>query len=271
MRRFSAEQKEAAAESQDRANLATIASGPVVAAIALVPVAGPFLAVAGAAVTAALGMRAYSQSRIVRDPPDPNFHRPVRVVERHLDLSRLGEDPFQTRAAAFAQVNEEVGSTCRAMVGSLERAMGAEEAGELGYADSRLREAGEHAAGLVQRLELAAELNAPLREALSELEVEPLIWEEPLRLGDLLPAEALAELYHAGIPRRLVFDSRSSVPVVERGGSLADPVGTFVEMLWQLENGDRVYAEATARQLEEGGFIVEEEEEMPGGGAPLTA
>lgn len=237
--------------------------------MAFVPVAGPFLAGAAIAVGFALGARAIKQGRIVRDPPDPNFRKTVRAPGPRLDLSRLSEGPFQARAVDFARVNEKAGSICGGMVSSLERAMGAEMAGEDGYAAIRLREAGQFAEQLAQSLELSAELSGPLREALLGLErVEPPGREEQVRLGDALPAAALVELYRAGIPRGYVFGDRG---LIEAGGPGSDPIEAFADALAGLEDGDRLHAETLRRQLEEGSLFVEEEEEMPGGGAPLSA
>jgi hypothetical protein len=270
MRRFSEKQKDAAALSQERAEYAALAANPLGFGMAFVPVAGPFLAGAAIAVGFALGARAIKQGRIVRDPPDPNFREPVRVPEPQLDLSRLGDEPFQTRAAEFAQVNEKAGSICGAMVGSLERAMGAEMEGEDEHAAARLREAGQLAGQLAQSLELSLELNGPLREALLELEwVEPPpAQEERVRLGDVLPADALAELERVGIPRDYLFGDTG---LIEVGGQGSDPIEAFADGLSALEEGDRVFSETLRRQLQEGSLFVEEEEEMPGGGAPLPA
>ncbi len=271
MRSFSQEQKDAAAGSQDRAGYAVAASGPLVAGVAFVPVAGPFLALAGAAVGAAIAIRAIQQGRVVRDPPDPNFREPVRVAEPRLDLSRLREGQFPLRAAAFARANEKAGSVCGAMVRSLERAMGAEMAGEADYAANRLGEASELADELAQLLELCVELNPPLREALLDLEgVEPVVWAESVKLGDVVPESVLAELYRAGIPRPYVFSRRSRARVIEAGGSLEDPVGTLVGQLHELEEGDRLYAEAIRCQREAGSLFVDGEG-MSAGGPPVPA
>lgn len=267
MRRFSQEQKDAAALSQDRAGYAALAANPFAFGMAFVPVAGPFLAGAVVAVGFALGARAIKQGRIVRDPPDFNFREPVRVQEPQLALSHLGEDSFQGRAVEFAQVNEKVGAICEAMVGSLERAMGAEMEGEDEYAAARLREAGQLADQLAQALEFSLELNSPLREALAELErVEPPIQDESVKLGDVLPADALAEIERAGIPRDYLFEDSGRIEV---DGRIADPIEAFADALSAIEEGDRIFSETLRRQLEEGSLFVEEEEEMPGGGTPL--
>jgi hypothetical protein len=267
MRRFSDEQKGAAALSQERAEYAALAANPVAFGVAFVPVAGPFLVGAAVVVGVALGVRAIKQGRIVRDPPDPNFREPVRVLEPQLDLSHLGEDPFQRRAAEFAQVNEKAGSLCEAMVGSLERAMGAEMEGEDEYAAARLQEAEQLAEQLAQALEFSVELNGPLREALFELQrVEPLTLEESVRLGDVLPADALAEIERAGIERDYLFGESGLIEVDE---SAADPIDAFSDALAALEEGDSTFSETLRRQLDEGSLFIEEAEEMPGGGMPL--
>lgn len=268
MRRFSQEQKDAAALSRERVENAALYAGPLGFGVMFVPVAGPFLAGAAVVVGFALGKRAIKQGRIVRDPPDLNFREPVRVPEPQLDLSRLGEEPFQAPAANFAQANEKVGSICEAMVGSLERAMGAEMEGEDEHAAARLREAGQLAEQLAQALELSVELNGPLREALFGLErVEPPAQEETVRLGDVLPADALAELERTGIPRDYLFGDTG---LIEFGGPGSDPIGAFADGLAALEEEDRRYVETLRRQLDEGSLFIEEEDEMPGGGAPVS-
>lgn len=267
MRRFSDEQKGAAALSQERAEYAALAANPVAFGVAFVPVAGPFLVGAAVVVGVALGVRALKQGRIVRDPPDLNFREPVQVLEPQLDLSHLSEDLFQRRAGEFAQVNEKAGALCEAMVGSLERAMGAELEGEDEYAVARLREAEELAEQLAQALDLSVELNGPLREALFEPErVEPPTLEESVRLGDVLPADALAEIERTGIERDYLFGVNSMIEVDE---SAADPIEAFSDALAALEEGDRTFSETLRRQLDEGSLFIEEAEEMPEEGMPF--
>jgi hypothetical protein len=98
--------------------------------------------------------------------------------------------------------------------------------------------------------------------------VEPPAQEERARLGDVLPAAALAELYRAGVPRGYVF---GDLGLIEAGGPALDPIEAFADALVGLEDGDRLHAETLRRQLDEGSLFVAEDEEMPGGGAPLSA
>jgi hypothetical protein len=267
MPRFTQKQKDAAADNQDLANYGAIAAAPFGFGVAFVPLAGPFIAGAAVVVGAALGMRAIKLGRIVRDPPDPNFRRPVRVAEPRFDLSQLGDEPFQAKAAAFAQANEKVGAICEAMVGSLERAMGAERAREGRYAAVRLHEAGQLAEQLVEVFEFAIESNGPLRDAIVELEgFEAPALKEPTHLGDVLPPETLALLDRVGLPRGYVV---GDLGLIEAGGAAAEyPKEAFVKSLFALEEGDRLYTATLRRQLGEGSLFVGKGEEM-GGGAPL--
>lgn len=144
--------------------------------------------------------------------------------------------------------------------------MGAELAGESDYAVARAREANQLAEQLVEALDLSLELNGPLREAALELErVEPPAQEEPFQLGDVLLPEVLAELDRVGIPRSYLFEDFGLIETA------ANPIGEFADALAALEEEDRQYSETLRRQLGEGSLFIQEDEEMPGGGAPVPA
>jgi hypothetical protein len=267
MPRFTQGQKDAAADNQDLANYGAIAAAPFGFGIAFVPLAGPFIAGAAVVVGAALGVRAIKLGRIVRDPPDRSFRKPVRVAEPQFDLSQLGEEPFQVRAAAFAQANEKVGAICEAMVSSLERAMGAERAREGRYVAERLQEAGQLAEQLAAAFEFAIESNGPLRDAIVELErFETPALEKSAHLADVLPSATLAMLDRVGIPRGYAFGDLGLIEA--RGAAAEDPREAFVNSLFALEEGDRLYTTTLRRQLGEGSLFAGKGYEL-GGGTPF--
>jgi hypothetical protein len=250
MPRFSRQQKEAAAANQDVALRVATFSSFFTAAVAAIPGPGPLLALAPAAVGAAYGSRAIAQGRIVRDPPDPNFRSPVRLGRIDLNLDLLGDTRFESSLGALALSNEHAAALSRALVRSLERAMGAEQAAEPGYVGARLSECERYAEGLAAELSNAADLAFAARETLYELPpLGAFVRGDRLVLGEILPAETLAGLYRMGVRRSYVAQAQRSPPV---DGYLFDGDARegWAQTLAQAGEADAVYSREIRGQIE---------------------
>ena len=254
MTRFSPRQKNAAAANHDAAQRIAIVSGFATAAVAAIPGAGPFLALAPAALGAAYGNRAIAQGRIVRDPPRPDYQVPVVVAPVHLNVSFLGDSTFESSLGALALINERAAATARAVVRATERAMGAEQAGEAIHVRERLSEAEAFAQQLTAETHDASELALAARDAVAELPpLGPAIRGERVVLENVLPDETLAGLYRMGVPRGYVTTPLPRDPELEHTlqGDLRD---AWLETFSEAAQADRSYAVDLREQLDTGTF-----------------
>jgi hypothetical protein len=261
MPRFSPQQKSAAAANLDTAQRIATFSGFFTVAVAAIPGPGPLLALAPAAVGAAYGSRAIAQGKIVRDPPDPDFRSPARLGPVELNLDLVGDSPFESAVGELALSNERAAAAARALVRSLERAMGAEEAGEKEYVRERLGDCDEYARRFAAELSNTAELAFAARGTVREL--PPLgspVRGDSLVLERLLPPETLAGLYRMGVRRSYVAEP---LKVVDDHVPPGDVREGWSELLAASGEADAAYAAAVHRQLQAETLWLPDEEELP--------
>jgi hypothetical protein len=257
MPRFSRRQKDAAAANHDTALRIAAFSGFFTVAAAAIPGVGPLLALAPAAAGAAYTSRAIAQGKIVRDPPDPDFRSPVRLGSVELNLGQLGSTPFESTVGALALSNERAAALARAVVRSLERAMGAEQAGEEGYVRSHLYECEVYAERFAAELSMTSDLAVAARETLAELpSLGPVVRGSGLVLQNLLPDETLAGLYRMGVRRSYVSEPLQA-PAVDGHLFEGDAKEGWGRLLSQAGEADADYAAEVRRQLETGTFWLE--------------
>lgn len=250
MPRFSRQQKDAAAANHDTASRISLISGFFTVAVAAIPGLGPLLALAPAAVGAAYANRAIAQGKIVRDPPDRDFRSPVHLGAVELSLKPVGSSPLESSFGELALSNERASAAARAMVRSLERAMGAQQVGEKGYVDARLRDCDIYARRFAAELAEAAQMAFAAQEAVLQLQpLGPAIRSDGLILEEILPAETLAGLYRMGVRRSYVSEM-----LQPRGDDFrfleSDLRQGCFEALGAVGEADAAYAAEIQKQLE---------------------
>lgn len=106
-----------------------------------IPVAGPFAAAGFGAVGAVLSIRGIRLGKVVRDPPRDDFRHETEPVVSRLDLDPLRESPLGEPVIVLVAAVDETNRLLDAMVTAVERASGAEIAGDREAAEARLSEA----------------------------------------------------------------------------------------------------------------------------------
>lgn len=209
--------KDAAFRNQNRASGVAVAAGPAVGAAALIPGAGPFVALGIAAVGAAFGIRAIIQGRIVHDPPRDDYTVATTMPPPRFDTSVLGQSDLERSAAELIRVNDETTRAFEAMIVALERASGAELANDAAMTDARVAEAVDFALRASEGLQQSSERTGPFRSALDEIR-----------------PDALTALDEVGIPREYL-------PRAEPQPS-ADPIADLSDSLGQSAESDYEFA-----------------------------
>lgn len=260
---FSRQQKDAAAANQDTALRIAAFSGFFTAAVAAIPGPGPLLALAPAAVGAAYGSRAIAQGKIVRDPADPDFRSAARLGAVELSLEPLGPSPFESSLGELAFSNERASASARALVRSLERAMGAEQAGEKEYVGARLHDAEKYARRFAAELASTAELAFAARDSVDELPpLGPAVRGHSLILEELLPAETLAGLYRMGVRHSYVAEALEP-PVGDERPYEGDVRYGWSEALSAAGEADATYAADIQEQLQAETLWLPDDEALP--------
>ena len=163
--------------------------------------AGPFIAAGIAAVGAAFGFRAIKLGKVVRDPPRDDYSTPTPLSDPPIDMTTVGDSPVESAAAALVESVDTCNRALEAMMLALERASGAELAGDAEMLEARVAEVFEFARLTKDSLWASSELAGPFRTALDELRVD-----------------ILAPLDEAGVPRgylRPTGESISDDPVAD--------------------------------------------------------
>lgn len=166
MPRVSEAAKDAAFNNQNRASAVVIAAGPAGAAAALIPVAGPFVAAGIGLVAAGFGWRALGQGKIVRDPPRDDYDVLTSLPPPVIDTTVRGDTALELAAADLARATDETMRAFEAMTVALERASGAELAGDSDMEAHRTQEVFKFAQLASGGLMASSELVGPFRGAL---------------------------------------------------------------------------------------------------------
>jgi hypothetical protein len=201
MSRPSQATKDAAFENQNQASVVAIATAPAAGLVALIPVAGPFVVVGILAVGAGYGLRALRQGRIVHDPPRHDFSVPTTLPPPMVAMKVFSDTALDAPASGLVRATDETARAFEAMVLALERASGAEIAGDGAMEEARLGEAFEFAQLASDGLLASSEFAGPFRDALEE-------FRDP----------AFAVLEALGLPRdhlRTIVEVASDDPVTD--------------------------------------------------------
>jgi hypothetical protein len=201
------EQKDRAYEQKQAKDRCTNATtlGSVLAAGGLGLVIPPV----GFGVSVVLGLAAFAFQRgsmrldkVVHDPPDRDFARPVRLATTRIDLELLETDRLGMSARGPLDAALKAADLISAMIRAVERAQGAEIAGSMADVERRSNEALGFARRAGIEWDRFADLSPPFIDAIRGL--PPLKRDDGSRatvvLRDNLPDEVLGHLYRMGVP-----------------------------------------------------------------------
>lgn len=150
--------------------------------------------------------KAEAAERLHNDPPDEYYSSPTRPRRRAFYSAPLRGSPVERRAAAVAGLLVDSTAYLEATVRAAERAAGAKAANANDFFQRRREEARRFAARASEPLLGLESATGGLADELDEEgveEVDPLAVPARASSGTLdahMPAEALANLYRAGIP-----------------------------------------------------------------------
>jgi hypothetical protein len=220
-----------------------------------IPGAGLFIAAAAGVAGAGLAALATKQNQVAHDPPRDDFFTSTEVAPSTLNLEALGGSPIREPAIALARSADEAARLLDAMITAVERASGAEIAGDanaygaqLAQAYGFLEHAGDsHAEGALEARRLAGEL-APF-EGLERTGRTPLWHLVRRRLGlstlaNELPQTIVEELQRMGFSER-------DLHTRFRMTSEQYPVRALVRDLYALAEANDAYAEYARRSVPE--------------------
>lgn len=222
--------KDAAFRNQEVASGVATTSGVAAAGVALIPGVGPFIALGAAGVGAIFGIRAIKLGRIAHDPPRDDYSEPTTLPPSRVDVSVLGDSPTEVAAAGLIDANDQATRAFDAIILALERASGAELAGDDAMLEARAAEVFEFAAQASDALIASSERTGPFRDALAEFrDVSTPPFQPGTTLESLLPEPTLSAWDALGLPRdylRAGIDRRPTERPVE---ALSDALGQTAE------------------------------------------
>jgi hypothetical protein len=235
--RLTTAKKNAISKSADKVTLAGIATQPAAYFAVLIPGAGPFVAGGLVLAGAALGIRALWQHKLARDPPRDDFDQETTLVPSTLSPKVIGDTDFERVAVEFARIEDEIARIIEAMVTALERASGAELAGESAMAEARAAEVLQFGEMLTSRLaasgDVTADLKANLKQTINEHPSPKELEDFPPTLATSLGEDLASQLESMGIPGRNLQGLTG--PVAE------NPIEYLDEALGELAGGDQEF------------------------------
>jgi hypothetical protein len=168
MPRFSQDQKDAARRNETWATNTGHAALALAAVTQVVPVAGipagPLLALVGAVAL----WRAKSQDRIAADPPRDDYYAETTLEPAWMSTEHFGDSEIQAAGAAFARVTDDLARLFEAVVVAVERAEGAERAGDFASMQVRTAEALAFAKSAADQLRWSSRYAAALAQAVRD-------------------------------------------------------------------------------------------------------
>jgi len=233
--------KDAAYRSQNKAAAVAAAAGGAAGGAALIPIVGPFVAAGIGAVGAVFGFRAIIQGKVVHDPPRGDYFVPTALEPPVFGPGVLGDSPVERTGAELVAVNDEAARALAAMVIAVERASGAELAGDTTAATTRVNEAFEFAQIASRGLVTSSELNYPFMQALAEIPGEVASPQPHRSLASQLPQPTLTKLRAAGVPDRYL---QANVRASKR-----DPITALTDALSQSAEADYEFGQYVERAV----------------------
>ncbi len=248
MTELSAEQKATASENQDRANYAALAAAPAAAGALFIPIAGPFVALGIVTIGSAIGAVGVHQGKLARDPPRDDFDIETTLGPHLFDPTLLGTSRFEVNAAEFVRIEDQIARLSDAFVRALERASGAELAGDRVMFEQREAEALRFAERLGSQLEVSAEKTGLVRADLARFSGVPFTPPPlPTTLAGVLEDELVNRLEQSGVPHGYLATEIESMP--------DDPVGQFADALAAMAEANYASALGIRDALRDGTLI----------------
>jgi hypothetical protein len=241
MPRPSQDAKDAAFRSKNKAAAVAATAGGAAGGAALIPIVGPFIAAGIGAVGAAFGFRAIVQGKVVHDPPRADYFVLTALDPPVFGPGILGDSPVERIGAELVAVNDEAARALAAMVIAVERASGADLAGDTVAASARVNEAFEFAQIASRGLVTSSELSGPFVRALSEIPGEVTSPQPRRSLASQLPQSTLTTLRAAGVPDKYL---RGPVRVYKR-----DPISALTDALNQSAEIDYGFGQYVERAV----------------------
>jgi hypothetical protein len=240
MPRPSQDAKDAAYRSQNKAAAVAATAGGAAGGAALIPIVGPFIAAGIGAVGAAFGFRAIVQGKVVHDPPRADYFVPTALDPPVFGPGILGDSPVERIGAELVAVNDEAARALAAMVIAVERASGADLAGDT-VAAARVNEAFEFAQIASRGLVTSSELSGPFVRALAEIPGEVASPQPRRSLASQLPQSTLTALRATGVSDKYL---RGPVRVYKR-----DPISALTDALNQSAEIDYEFGQYVERAV----------------------
>ena len=235
MARLTEAKKNAISKSADKVTLAGIAAQPAAYFAVLIPGAGPFVAGGLVLAGAALGIRALWQNKLARDPPRDDFDQETTLGPSTLSPRVIGDTDFERAAVDFVRIEDEIARIIEAMVTALERASGAELAGQSAMAEAREAEVLQFGEMLASRLaasgDVTADVRGSLKQTINEHPSPRELEDFPPTLATSLGEELASQLESMGISGRDLQGLTG--PVAQ------DPIEYLDEALAELAEGDQ--------------------------------
>ena len=238
MPRFSDEQKKAASKNKLRIERLAAATVPAAGAAVLIPGFGPLVSVGVGVIGFAIFWRAGRQERIIIDPARDDFSLPTEPEPPRFDTAVFGDSRLAGAVADFVRVTDELAALFEAVVVAVERASGAEQAGDHSMMEARTVEALTFAEQASAQLFWSSDYARAIAEALSdfaEFQLPTLPADLPVPLGQVLSEEIVEQAERIGVPRDFLYSAEIK--------TLPDaPIRDLIEVLGDTAEADAEYA-----------------------------